>query len=38
MELRAPATYGGTVISWALVLLKPILFVIVGKVNFVPGC
>lgn len=32
----APATYGGTVISWAFVLLKPIALVIVGRVNLVP--
>jgi hypothetical protein len=36
MELKAPATYGGTVISCAFVLLKPIPLVIVGNVNFVP--
>jgi hypothetical protein len=33
----APATYGGTVMSCALVLVNPIPFVIVGKVNLVPA-
>jgi hypothetical protein len=32
----AAATYGGAEVNWAFVVLKPMDFVIVGRVNFVP--
>lgn len=36
MAEAAAATYGGAEVSWALVVLKPMAFVMVGSVNLVP--
>jgi len=36
MAEMAATTYGGAEVSWALVELKPIALVMVGRVNLIP--